>query len=85
MFTSVVVHHILRARFYFSMTLGIVVYFYNPQIEVCLLCAGVILGTTIGIAVCCISRLLFLPGTTLGMPFVSTTLRLEFINYISGL
>ena len=85
MSTGVVVRHTLRAHFYFSTTLGVAIYLYRLQTEVCLLRARVVFGTTICIAICCISRLLFLPGTTLGMSFVFITLRPEFVRYVVGL
>ena len=68
MSAGVAMRHTLRAYFYSSTTLGVTVYLYSLQIEVCPLCVGVVLGTTIDIVICCISRLLFLPYTTLDMP-----------------
>ena len=82
MSAGVAVRHALRANFYSSMTFCIVVCLHSPQIEICPLCAGVVLGTTIGIAVRCILRLSFLPDTTLGMLSVFTTLRLESVYYV---
>ena len=55
MFTSVAVRHTLRAYFCSSTTLVVPICLHNPQTEVCLLCAGVVLGTTINIVVHCIS------------------------------
>ena len=82
MSTGVAMHHTLRAYFYSSTTLGVTVYLHSPWIEVYLLCAGVVLGTTIDIAVYIISRLPFLPDTTLGMPSVFTALRPKSIHYV---
>ena len=78
------VHHTLKAHFFSSTTLDVAVLLQSPQIEVCLLCAKAILATTIGVVVNCILRPLFLPGTTLGMPFVSTILRPKSVRCVLG-
>ena len=85
MSVGVAVRHTLRVQFYFSTTLNVAVCLYSSQTEVYLLCAKLVLGTTIGIAVCCISRLSFLPGTTLSMPSIFIALRPDFFRYVSGL
>ena len=64
-----------QAYFYSSTTLGVAVCLHSPQTKVCLLCVGVVLGTTIGVAIYCISRFPFLPRITLGMSSVFTALR----------
>ena len=57
---SVAVRRTLWVHFCSSTILSIVVCLHNPQTEVCPLCARTVLGTTIGIAIYCISRPLFL-------------------------
>ena len=85
MSVGVAVRHTLRAHFCSSTTLGVAVYLHSPQTEVCPLCIGVVLGTTIGIVAHCISRPLFLPGTTLSMPSIFTALILKSICCVPGL
>ena len=85
MSTSVAVRHTLRAHFYSRTTLDVAVCLHIPQTEVCPLCTRGVLGTTIGIAIRCISRLPFLPDTTLGMPSVFITLRPESVRCVLGL
>ena len=85
MSASIVVHHTLRAHFYSNTTLGVAIYLHSPQMEVCLLCARVVLERTICIAVYCISRLSFLPNTTLDISSIFTALRPEFIHCVLGL
>ena len=82
---GVTVHHTLRVHFYSNMTLDIAICLHSPQTEVYLVCVGGVLGTTIGIAVRCISRLPFLPSMTLDMSSIFTTLRLESIRCVPGL
>ena len=48
--------HTLRAHFCSSMTLDVAICLHISQIEVCLLCARAVLGTTIGIVVYCILK-----------------------------
>ena len=85
MSVGVAMHHTLRAHFYFSTTLSVVVYLHSPQTEVCLLCAGVVLGTTIDIAICCVSKLSSLPDTILSMRSIFTALRPESVRCVPGL
>ena len=80
MSADVVVRHTLGAYFYSNMTLGVVVFLHSPQTEVCPLCARVVLGITISIVVRCISRLSFLPDTTLDMLSIFTALRLKSVR-----
>ena len=80
MSAGVVVRHTLRAYFYSSMTLGVAICLHSPQTEVCSPCAGVFLGTTISIAVHCISRFIFLPGMILVIPTIFTALRPESVR-----
>ena len=81
MSAGVAVRHTLRAHFYTSTTLGIVVYLHSSQTEVYPLCARVVLGATIGIVIRCISRLPFSHNTTLGMSSIFIALRLESVHY----
>ena len=85
MFIGVVIRHILMVHLCSSTTLGVVVCLYSSQTEVCQLCVGVVLGTTISIAICCISRPSFFLGMTLGMLSVFTALRLKFVHCVLGL
>ena len=85
MSASVAICHTLMAHFCFTMTLDVVVCLYSPQTEVCPLCVGVVLGTTISIDVHCISKLSFLPDTALDMLSVFTALRLKFVCCVLGL
>ena len=85
MSVSVVVCHTFKAHFFSSTTLGIAVYFHSLQTKVCPLCVGVVLGTSINIAICCILRPPFLLGTTLCMSSVITTLRPESVCCVPGL
>ena len=82
---GVAMRHTLGARFYSNTTLSVAIYLYSPQIGVCPLCAKVVLGTTFGVAVRCLSRLLFLLSTILGMPTVFTALRLGSVRCVPRL
>ena len=85
MFIGVAMHHTLRTHFCSSTTLSVAVYLHSPQTEVCPLCAGVVLGTTIDIVICCILGPSFLAGTTLGMSSIFTALRPKSIRYVPRL
>ena len=82
---GVAVRHTLRAYFYSSTTLDIVVCLHSLQTEVYLLCARVVLRTTIDVVVHCISRLPFLLNTTLSMPSIFIALRPESVYCVPGL
>ena len=82
---DVTVCHTLRANFYSNTTLGVTICLHSPQTKVCPLCVGGVLGTTIDIAVHCISRLPFLPSTTLSMSSIFTALRPEFVHCVPRL
>ena len=82
---GVAVRHTLKLIFDSNITLGIVVCLHSPQTDVCPLCAKGVLGTTIDIAIRCVSRLPFFLGTTLGMPSIFIALRPESVHYVPRL